>query len=355
MQCLRTAAPWFRTLLLGGLMSGLALGVGCSAAFTLPAEQIPDGRSREQLMLQRMNPFVLENFLTQQLIVEVDWVEGGAPDPNALASFEQTLRSYLPPDKQISILLGDEIPRDEWDGATGDFLERSPLLGPYLDTDPNAWEEQELLYVVYVPEGGEYVGWMAHLALDYRGVFAMVPTIFIFFETIASEASWPVTATRIERAVLIHELGHVFGLVSSPDHQERGNPRHCTQPRCVVTNQRLRTQLYNVLPMLFAGSVPHDFCERCRDDIRTARRAWAARIAVDPSFVDELRRRRRAWELRNEGRWLGAQERWQEASEKLTEARELIAPIDACLVNSFEQIRKPDRVRELFPCGDIPN
>jgi len=349
MQRQTTQGQWSRTLLLGGLLAVVALGAGCAAAFTLPAERIPDGaRPREQLLLERMNPFVLENLLTDRLVVEVDWVEGGAPDPEALQGFEEALRTYLP-DKRISIEVGGEIPRSVWDDAAGDFLMKSPLLGPYLNTDPRNWQDTELLYVVYAPEGGDYVGWMAQLALEYRGQFSMVPTIFIFFETINREASWPVTAARVERAVLVHELGHVFGLVSDPDHQERGNPRHCTQPRCVVTDQRARTQIYNALPTLLGGSIPHDFCERCRDDIRTARQAWSDRIAADPSFADEMRRRRRAWELRNEARWLGKQQRWQEASQALAEGRLLMDAIDPCFFHSFEQIREPDRVRDLFP------
>ncbi len=153
---------------------------------------------------------------------------------------------------------------------------------------------------------------------------SMVSTLFLFPEKIRRQAQMWIAPWRVERAVLVHEVGHVLGLVSHPDHQEKGNPRHCTEPQCVMAHQRLRSQLYNALPALFAGKIPDAYGPKCRADIETAKRVWHERAAADPSYVDRLRNRREVRELREQACWYGQRRRWGEAVLRFDEARQLL-------------------------------
>ena len=148
----------------------------------------------------------------------------------------------------------------------------------------------------------------------------VVPTVFLFSERIAEVAALLVTPRKVEQAALVHEMGHVLGLVSNPDHQERDNPFHCTEPQCVMAYQRLRGQIYNALPETFAGQTPNDYGDKCRADIERVKSIWVER-AGDPGFRDELIARRRSQELETRACWYVAHDRGAEALDSLAQAR----------------------------------
>jgi len=328
-----------RCLWLAATLALLVTGAACRSVFRYPAEPYDSARPKEEILLEGMNPFLLTNLVSGRIVVEIDWIEGHEPDPVALELLQERLRTSGPPAKQIRIQLDDEIPLAIWESVPGDFRARSVQLGPHLDHDPGNWLEEELIYVVYVPGRPEFLGWTRTMTYERDDDLWVVPTIFMFPETIEHKAQLWVTARRIERAILVHEAGHVLGLVADPDHQERDNPRHCTEPPCVMAHMGTRAQLYNAFPALFGGKVPDDFGDKCRADMTRVKQIWAARAEEDPAFPDTLRKRRRVQELRAQACWYGERERWNEAAEKLRQARELLGEdqAEAASLNDTER------------------
>jgi len=302
-------------------------GPACRAPFRYPADATPAPAERERILEQGMNPFVLTNVVSDRVLIEVDWVEGATPHAEALARMETTLREYAVEGKQIVVDFSDEIPLEEWSAAPGDFLDKGALLGRYLNRDPEAWDEYELIHVVYVPGEPEFHGWMTRVALERDASPVVTTVIFMFPEKIAGTAELWIDHKQIERAVLTHETGHVLGLVAVPNNQKKDNPRHCTEPQCVMTHQRGRAQMYNALPALFAGKIPSGYCVKCREDIAEVQREWAAQAALPASraeLVERLRAERRIADLRAQACWYADRDRWADASASLAEARRLL-------------------------------
>jgi hypothetical protein len=296
-------------------------GSACRAPFRLQVEPHDATRPAGELLLEGMNPFLLTDLVSSRVIVEVDHVAGLAVHPAAIEGLRETLEAYLPQGKQIEIRLDDEIPAEAWLSTPGDFLARAQTLGPYVDS-ADATGESELIYVVYVPDEPEYLGWATRLVLELDGQPRQVDTILMFPAQIDRAAELWITAKKIERAILIHELGHLLGLVSGPGHRELGNPRHCTEPQCVMTHPSARTKTYNALPALVAGRIPHGYCGKCRQDIQTAKELWQ-QAAATPGYTDQLLRQRQIETLRARACWYGKKRRFAEAAANLRQAREL--------------------------------
>lgn len=301
----------------------LTLSTGCRAVFRYPAETQATERSREEILLDGMNPYVLTNLVSSKVVLEVDWVEGVAPHPAALKGLKKTLAHYLPEGKQIEIELDDEIPAAEWDSISGEPSEKAEILARWLDHDPRDWENYEFVYLVYVPDPGDYVGLATQLYLDSDAGLRVVPTLFIHLNSIARESFLWITTRKVEQAILVHEMGHILGLVSGLDHVEKDNPRHCTEPQCVMAHFRTRSQIYNALPAMFAGKIPDDYGNKCRDDIGLIQEIWAEQAGSDPGFVERLRSRREVEVLRMQACWYSAHDRWPEAVSSLGQARKI--------------------------------
>ena len=297
--------------------------VGCRAAFRYPVEPYTSERPKQETLLKGMNPFILTNLVSTRVVVEIDWIEGHEPHPKAIEGIKETLREVCPPDKEIVVYLDDEIPLSEWEAASGDFLERAPALAAHLDHLPDVGSGEELIWVLFVPGRDELLGWASQVGVERDDRLSMVSTLFVFPDRIKKQAQLWIGPGRIQRAVAVHELGHELGLVSHPDHQERGNPGHCTEPHCVMAHQRLRGQFYNALPALFAGKIPDAYGDKCRADLETAQRLWHERAATDPGFVDRLGAQREIRELREQACWYGERQRWGEAIDRFKHARGL--------------------------------
>ena len=171
----------------------------------------------------------------------------------------------------------------------------------YADLESSEAPERELIYVLYAPRSRPVYdrnvpGMTDTVELELDGDTRALPVILMFSERIRDKAMLWISPPRVERSVLIHELGHVLGLVTNPAHTQRGHPAHCTEAGCVMHQPRLRSLVYNALPALFAARVPSRFCRFCRDDMAAARREWHRRAEREPGFVGELERRRGAWE-----------------------------------------------------------
>ncbi len=322
---------------------------GCRALFRYPAEaRLP--LPAEDLLHHGMNPFLLTNHLSDRVVVEIDWVEGGRPHSSAVEGLRQTLREHCAEGKQIEVVLDDEIPLAKWRKATT-WQAQEDLLGSFVDHDGPDPETEELIYVAYLPGEIGIVGLMLELGYEQAGAVRIVPSLLIYYEKIRQVASLWITPRKIERATLVHEIGHVLGLVSLTAHMARGNPRHCTEPQCVMTHQRTRSQLYNAPSAFFTGRTPTRYCKRCRADLEAVKRLWAVE-ARDADTVRWLRDRKRVWKLAHQAHWYADRGRWREAETALGEALELVEGDEVCYRPEFDELRKIERFEPLLDrCG----
>lgn len=183
------------------------------------------------------------------LRVEVDHVEGHAPDAAALDLLHRRLVERTDHPDGVEVVVDDVLPPT---GREQHTVEQVRALAASC-RDPVA-SDVGVIHVLYLD--GE-----ADFSFDYDlAGAAMGTTIVVFHAAIrraaAEDAAW---AAEIERSTLVHEAGHVLGLVGdgAPEvtpHQDPTQPGHCDQPGCAM------------------GWTPDeqamDFCERCRDDLR---------------------------------------------------------------------------------------
>ena len=123
-----------------------------------------------------------------------------------------------------------------------------------------------------------------------------MPCAFIYQDELRSDAALWIGPRKIERAILIHELGHALGLVANPDHERPEDKGHCTRAGCVLASRTPRSKTHGAFAALFAGKVPYKYCKRCRRDVAAARKWWAAQAEADPNFARDEILKRAAWE-----------------------------------------------------------
>jgi len=166
-----------------------------------------------------------------RLVVTVDYVSGATPSPAALALLQQRLSERCRKPAGVTVSIGTEI--------------ASPGPGPYsaeelaslARTARRLYSSGSTLavYVLYLdsesddPAGQETLG------------VAFEATAFaVFQKAIASETALIGTsAENAEAAVLLHEMGHLMGLVDmgaplETPHEDANHPLHCVNPSCVM-------------------------------------------------------------------------------------------------------------------------
>ncbi|MFW6141047.1 MAG: hypothetical protein ACOC53_00630 [Candidatus Saliniplasma sp.] len=195
-----------------------------------------------------------------ELVIEYDYVQNFAPDFTAVNVFDDILKEYT--DKEeITHEMGDVIPvqdtKSVYNERDMDYFE-----GKYRDEETEG--DTLVIYVLYL--NGRWKDEEV-LGLSYRGT-----NMVLFMETImkSAERSTNLEHVSIETSVLIHEWGHLIGLVGrdyDSEHESTEYPHHCTQEdgRCVMAAS----------VEINAGSIteapPTDFCELCQDDIEMIR------------------------------------------------------------------------------------
>jgi hypothetical protein len=199
-------------------------------------------------------PATLLDPSTPRLLIEIDYVEGYAPKPGALKLLAKRMELYLDKPGGIEIVLDDVLPREAWTGTAANIAKniRAHAQPP---TDGSAY-----IYAISGPDYKTFRG-MSYRPGEIRGVD--FPAMALFKDKIPG-ILW-VTRSRQEGAVLLHEVGHLVGLVTNDAHRNGG---HCTNGWCLMySGVDWRSGLIYALPTLFAGQIPTKFCKACRQDL----------------------------------------------------------------------------------------
>jgi hypothetical protein len=189
------------------------------------------------------------------LIVEIDYLRGSKPEPSALRVLGRRLALYTGKTGTIEIRLDGVIPRKRWDGRRKTMR---ALVEKHADppTDGSAY-----IYIMYLDKYKKFRG-LSFQSGRLSGRFQH-PLGFVYTDAI-KPVLW-VTRSRQEGAVLVHEVGHLMGLVTNPAHYTRA---HCTNSWCLMYNGvDTRSILLHAVPTLFTGYLPTRFCRSCQKDL----------------------------------------------------------------------------------------
>lgn len=265
-----------------GVVVGLLAAAPCAAAARQPAVQDVEAHS---VRVRELNPFLLTNRISERVIIEVDWVEGGEPKEEALDGLVHALVSVCPPGKAIDLRVDEAIARSAWEAARQSADGWEGLAAAAFDAHPASRRTAERVHVLYLPEGDAWFGPGVSGRHESR---EGIDTVLIFFEQVRRVAQLWITPRKVEQSILIHEFGHVLGLVANPEHAQREYPAHCNRKKCVMNQPGALAALRNAPAALFTGKIPHDYCKRCRKDLAWGARYWGRRLADDPDLAAEL-------------------------------------------------------------------
>ena len=177
----------------------------------------------------------------------------------------------LEPDVYVPSALSEmgEIPLQEQDTWTSEEI--LGLARDVWDANPSSYEAE--FFVLFLKGYFEREG-----APDYQIIGVSIvgtPVIAIFKDIVLSSSFIPQVARFVEQATLVHEFGHVMGLVNNgvpmvSDHLDPEHPRHCTNNRCVMywVNEGASDMTEFVGQMIDSDSVVM-FDEQCLEDTRS--------------------------------------------------------------------------------------
>ena len=195
------------------------------------------------------------------LLVRVDYSAGLAPVESSLAFLEQELAKRVNKPGGVQVVLGSELV--------------APIQSVYSVADCQAIERanrgvssggtQAVIHVICLPGMSER---------DLYGVTTLgwsvsASSFTVFEETLRERAPLLVAPDVLEGAVLLHESGHLLGLVAHgtpalSNHQDPYWPGHCTGDGCLMQAESSSWSLFSA--SLGLGSV--GFCEACLADLR---------------------------------------------------------------------------------------
>lgn len=234
--------PRWSAVLLAAVVVGATSGAGCLDSF------VP-GRAAA-LDFLRADSFT-------SLVIEIDHADGAAPDGSATSLLKQRAEERLRKPDGITLQTAKiDSSKDRWS-----LSDIRAAEDQHRDTRPAAGRMS--LYVIYLD--GEFAEDGNVLGVHYG------PTsVALFKDRIQSGSLAGLSSRDAERSVLIHEFGHVIGLVDNgipmvKDHEDNEHPKHSSNSNSVMYHAVETSEI-----SLLTGTPPTNFDSDDIADIRAA-------------------------------------------------------------------------------------
>ncbi len=190
-----------------------------------------------------------------KLHIEINYVTGNAPDSEALNLLKQRIQ-------EVTDKTSISVSQSSF-GST----DNSYTLEEILEIENNQRTQSKssnkfVIHILYL--NGEYEDNDQTLGLAYSG-----SSFALFKEKIEDSAFLLISSTDIEKSVIVHEFGHILGLVNngyqSPhDHEDSQHPHHSDNDESVmywaIESQDIGNQI--------DGEPPNNFDSDDLDDLR---------------------------------------------------------------------------------------
>ncbi len=238
-----------------------------AVAFSGCTEDDGAGGGRERGAVGDYNHDYLSNERYETLEIEIDFVDGFNPTTSAIQTLKDRIGTYC----QKSSVSVKQDPFDS--GDTSYTLEEVQALE---SENRKGWRSGStiVLHILYL--NGEYEDDANVLGIAYHAdSFAIFKERIDDVATTDIENPLLVSGADIERSVLVHEFGHLLGLVninyeSEVDHEDPDHPDHCDHEDCVMNAVLETSEIANFVNGL-STKPPTDFESDCVDDLRALR------------------------------------------------------------------------------------
>lgn len=199
-----------------------------------------------------------------KLEVEVDYVAGRAPDAGALETLRQTLEEICNKPGGVTIVVDDEIPDQGAPGWTTQAAEDMEIA--WRDRYRDAERGVAVMYFLYLDgnsasdsESGRILGFAYHGS-----------SLVMFADTMEDVSLGLLGLGEVEPTVLLHEAGHVLGLVNNgvgmvDDHEDPEHNHHDVSDGCLMYWAAETDAIGEIL-----GSGTPEFDAACRADLKAA-------------------------------------------------------------------------------------
>lgn len=199
-----------------------------------------------------------ENF--DRLVVEVQFMPGAEPTSESLSNLREFLEERLHK-SSVDILDPTEIPSGEQESYTADEVR------DLEEEHREVYSEDNTLALYAIILDGEFSQG------NVLGIAYYNTSMAIFNETVRSVSGGvgQPSGTAVESTVLLHEAGHLMGLVNNgvdpqSEHHDEENGAHCTEDDCLMYFAVRTTDFF---ANLFGGTVP-ELSEFCIEDLQAA-------------------------------------------------------------------------------------
>lgn len=241
---------FFCILLFSVFLAGCAKSLADSPGFFNPSYHLQrTGNSAKEL---------LTDSVFKALKIEVQYVKGTEPAEETLQNLKKFLTKHLQKPKGIHIIT-TEIPAPE------DTVFNLLRVMQMEDVHRTAFTRNDTLAVYVLFANGYYYN---HQLLGH----AFRNTSVVVFEShILENAARYKKHSRVylESRVLLHEFGHLMGLVNTgapvqSDHYDEDHGKHCTNKRCLMYHLA-DTDEY---PLVLLKPEPPGFDKACLEDLK---------------------------------------------------------------------------------------
>lgn len=186
-----------------------------------------------------------------QLVIEIDVQQGITVDQAAVDHLVDEVRRHVDKPGGITFAGGNTFASDRTEWSAGDLREAAAANRTTSSTG-----DAVSVHVMYV-RGGFYQDGEQTAAI---GVAYSASNVAIFPERWAGLGTLLGSSRAIERAVLVHEFGHLFGLVnltyaSEIDHEDPEHPGHSSSQQSVMFHAIEST----LIGQVFSGPPPDRF------------------------------------------------------------------------------------------------